>query len=90
MGMFYDIYDCDIASYAEDNIPYASTNNLDAVIDKLEKSTNNLFRYFRNNHMKPNVDKCHLLVTSSCEIFGNINEFETGSSKREKITRYIN
>ena len=41
--MFYDIIDCDIASYADDNTPYASSNNLDAVINKLEESTNNLF-----------------------------------------------
>ena len=29
--MFYDINDCNIASYADDNTPYASSRNLDAV-----------------------------------------------------------
>ena len=83
--MFYDIIDCDIASYADDNTPYASSNNLDAVINKLEESTNNLFQLFRNNHMKANADKCHLLVTGNCEVSSNINEFEIESSKKEKL-----
>ena len=83
--MFYDIIDCDIASYADDNTPYASSNNLDAVINKLEESTNNLFQWFRNNHMKANADKCHLLVTGNYEVSANINEFEIESSKKEKL-----
>ena len=41
--MFYDIDDCDIASNVDDNTPYASSSNLDALINKLEESTNNLF-----------------------------------------------
>ena len=40
--MFYDIDNCDIASYAEDNTPYASDFNLQEVIQKLELITNNL------------------------------------------------
>ena len=53
--MFYDIDDCDIVSYADDNTPYASSSNLDALINKLEESTNNLFQWFRNNYMKANA-----------------------------------
>ena len=72
--MFYDINDRDIVSYADDNTPYASSSNLDAVINKLEESTNKLFQWFRNNHMKANADKCHLLVTGNYEVSA-INEF---------------
>ena len=89
-GMFYDINDCDIASYTDDNTPYASSSNLDAIIKKLVESTNNLFQWFRNDHMKVNAEKYHLLVTGSYEASANINEFEIESSKKEKITRYIN
>ena len=63
--MFYDIKDCDIVSYAEDKALYASSSNLDAVINKLEENNDNLFQWFRNNHEKANVDKCHLLATSN-------------------------
>ena len=50
--MFYDIDDYDIASYADDNTPYANSSNLDALIKKLVENTNNLFQWFTNNHMK--------------------------------------
>ena len=49
--MFYDIDICDFASYAEDNTPYTSDFNLEEVIQKLELATNNLFEWFKNNHM---------------------------------------
>ena len=83
--IFYDINDCDIASCADDNTPYASSSNLDALINKLEESTNNLFQWFRNNHMKANADKCHLLVTGNYKVSANINEFEIERSKKEKL-----
>ena len=35
--------------------------------------------------MKANADKCHLLVTNNYEVFANINESETDSSKKEKL-----
>ena len=63
--MFYEINDCDIASYADDNTHNASSSNLDAVINKLEESTNKLFQWFGNNHMKTNADKCYFPVTGN-------------------------
>ena len=80
--MFYDIDDCNITSYSDDNTPYASSSNL---IKKLEESTNNLFQWFMNNHMKANADKCHLLVTGNYEVSVKINEFEIESSKKERL-----
>ena len=71
--IFYDINDCNFASYADDNTPHASSSNLDTLINKLEESTNNLFQRFRNNHMKANADKCHHLVTGNYEVSANIN-----------------
>ena len=40
---FYDIDNCDIASYADSNTPCTSCFNLEEVIQKLELITNNLF-----------------------------------------------
>ena len=88
--MFYDINDCDIASYANNNSPYPSSSNLDAVIKKLEGSTNNLFQCFRNNPMKVNDDKCYLLLTVNNEVSANINEFEIESSKKKLLGISIN
>ena len=63
--MFYKINDSDIVSYADANTPCASSSNLDVIINKIEENTNNLLQSFRNNHVKANADKCHLLVTGN-------------------------
>ena len=59
-------YTCDMASYADDNAPYTSGRNLNLVFKKLESSTHDPFRWFKENHMiKVNPDKCQHLVTSN-------------------------
>ena len=69
----------------DDDIPHASSRNLDGVINKLEESTKNLFYWFRKNHIKANADKCHLLDTGNCEVSANVNAFEIESSKKETL-----
>ena len=55
--IYFGIIECDIASYADDNTPYNFDFNLDNVISNLEKSTNSLLNWFRENHMKANANK---------------------------------
>ena len=69
------IIEYDIASYADDNTPYNFDFNLDNVISNLEKSTNSLLNWFRENHMKANADKCHLLVSSDESCTAKIEDF---------------
>ena len=83
LDIFYDINDCDIVSYVDDNTPYTSSSNLDAVINKLEESTNNLFQWFRNSCMNTNADKYHFHHTVNYVVSETINEFEIEG----KITR---
>ena len=60
--MFFEKYECDIASYADDNTPHTYDSDLYTVLSKLKNCTDSLFTWFKENHMKPNGDKCHLLV----------------------------
>ena len=83
--MFYDINICNIASYADENTPYNSVFDLEKVIQKLELTTNNLFEWFKNNHMKANGDKCHLLVTRDTDVTAKIVEFDVKNSREEKF-----
>ena len=83
--MFYDIDICDIASCADDNTPYTGDFNLDEVIQKLELSTNNLFECFKNNHMKANADKCHLLVTRDTDVTAKIGELDIKDSREVEL-----
>ena len=71
---FYDIDYCNITSYDDDNT-YTSDFNLREVIQKLELITNNLFEWFKNNHMKANADKCHLLVARDTDVTAKIGDF---------------
>ena len=70
--MFYDINDCDIASYADDNTPYASSIHVDPVMK--ETTGNNLLQKLRNIYMKENADKCLLLVTGNYESLGTLKK----------------
>ena len=63
-NIYFDIIECEIAIYTGDNTRHNLDINLDNVISNLEKSTNCLLNWFRENHMKTNADKCHLSVIS--------------------------
>ena len=73
--MFYDIDNCDITSYADDNTSYTSDFSLEQKIQKLKLITNILLERFKNNHMKTNADKCHSLVIRDTYVPAEIGEF---------------
>ena len=63
--MFFIVKNIDIASHADDNTPYISANNINEIILSLEKTTDTLFKWFSDNVMKSNAEKCHLLVSTN-------------------------
>ena len=83
--IFFDIIECDIASYANDNTPYNFGVSLDNVTSNLEKSTNSLLNWFRENHMKANADKCHLLMSSNESCAAKIEDFSIKISNEGKL-----
>ena len=50
--------------YADDNTPFTVRNNTKDVIIALEEIGKTLIKWFSNNQMKLNTDKCHLLLNS--------------------------
>ena len=60
--IFYFISDISIANYADDNTPYTTEKSITSLIEILEVETNVLLEWFKTNEMRPNEDKCHLLV----------------------------
>ena len=59
--LFY-VIKSDLCNYADDNTPYACDTSLDALMNKLEVSSDKALDWFRRNGMKLNSDKCKLLV----------------------------
>ena len=56
--------DIDIASYADDSGPFIVENKID-VIASLQQVSDALFNWFKNNRLKNNFDKCHVLVRTN-------------------------
>ena len=61
--MFFAVNEIDICNFADDTTPYVCDSNLKPVLEKLG------IVWFEMNYMKPNTDKCHLLIS------GNKNEY---------------
>ena len=58
----------EIASYADDNTPYAMRDCLEKTLQKVEKASNTLFQWFSNNYMVANADKCLFPTSTSDEV----------------------
>ena len=75
----------EFASYADNNTPYTSGQNIDNVIRTLENDSVRLFKWFSNNQMKANKDKCHLLLSNKETVTMKIGETEIKISNCEKL-----
>ena len=84
IDLFFIVKNIDIASYADDNRPYITANNINEVIISLEKATDTLFKWFSDNVMKSNADKCHLLVSTNNAINIKIGNIDINNSTCEK------
>ena len=51
------------AGYADDNAHYVLSDTIDEVIKRLETASVKLFKWFPDNQMKANRDKCYLIVS---------------------------
>ena len=83
--LFLVLNDVDVANFADDNTPFTSANNIDDLIDSLEKASSSLFKWFKDSLFKGNPDKCHLLVSSNEKTKINIGELSIENSDCEKL-----
>ena len=60
--LLLSIQDTDICNYADDTTLYTCDNNLDNVLVRLENDSHIVIKWFTDNFMKLNTDKCHLLI----------------------------
>ena len=62
--IFFFLKECDIANYADDNTPYVTDIKIDTLLQKLYTNTSLLSRWFKDNFLQMNADKCHLLISN--------------------------
>ena len=73
------------ASYADHNTPFISGKNIDDVIRTLENDFVRLFKWFSNNQIKTNKDKCHLPLSNKERVIMKIVETVIKSSNCKKL-----
>ena len=78
--MFFVMNDIDFASYADENTPYVSSDSIEDVIRILENDYIKLFKWYSNNMMKANKDKCHLIVSSNEHVSMKLDNIKTTRS----------
>ena len=74
--LFFTLDNTEFTNYADDITPYAISGNTDDLISSLEKSSKELLKWFDDNLMESNPDKCHLLVSSCEKIRMEVDDFE--------------
>ena len=82
--LFLVVQNVDFASYADDNTIYDAGDNIDEVIFSLQESSKKLFKWFADNQMKANEDKCHLIVSTNELTEMQIGDFTIKNSASEK------
>ena len=83
--LFLIIDNIDSASYADDNTPYTFDESAEKVVDKLEIVAKILFKWFSDNQMKANPDKCHLLISSASQSKLKVGNVAIKSRTCEKL-----
>ena len=57
--LFFVVDNADFASYADDNAIYDAGDNIEEVIFSLQEYSKKLFKWFTDNQMKTNEEKCN-------------------------------
>ena len=83
--MFFTLNNHETASYADDNTPYVTCDTIESMIASLEKIAKEIFKWFKDNEMQGNTDKCHVLISTSQKLHVNIGTSQIENSKYEKL-----
>ena len=62
--IFFFLRKTKIANYADDNTAYVTENNIEGLLTTLQEETTEVLKWFQINEMKPNGDKCHLIIAN--------------------------
>ena len=90
----FEIYICDlvllknnkdIVIYADDVTLYVYGENIRSTIESLEKSSDLLFQWFIDNHMKADKGKCYVLLSTNENVHVNIGTVQIQNGGSEKL-----
>ena len=85
--LFYKCEDSNVASYADDTTPNLYATDIPSLPLEVQASATKLFHWFKNNHLKANPGKSHILLgTNKLEIV-SIDGIPLAASFHEKLLR---
>ena len=73
-------YECE-----DDTTPYSCTTDIPSVALKLQASSSKLFCCFKNNHLKANPEKSHILLNSKKPEIVSVDGIPLAASSHEKL-----
>ena len=73
--IFFFLNKTSIANYADDNTTHLIENDIITLLKILQDETSTVLNWFKLNEMKPNSDKCHLIVVNNKNINYTSNNY---------------
>ena len=85
--LFFFITETDLCNYADDTTLYAADMSLDNMMNRLEYEIETSVTWFRNNYMKLNGDKCHLIIGGNKKelLTTTIGEHSVKETEKERL-----
>ena len=85
INLFYECEDSNVASYADDTTPYSCATDIPSLPLEVQASATKLFRWFKNNYLKANPGKFHILLNPNKLEIISIDGFSLAVSSHEKL-----
>ena len=89
IDLFYECEDSSVTSYADQTTPYSCATDIPSVAMELQASATKLFLWFKNNHLKANPGKSHILHSSKKPEIVSVDGISIAASSHEKLLGVI-
>ena len=83
--LFLFVPNINIASYADDTTPYCTGKDVMTVLSNLEQAADTLSVWFKNNSMKANADKYHVLLSENKKYCVKVENTTIATTKCETL-----
>ena len=85
IDLSYECQDSNVASYANDTTQYSCATDMPSVALELQVPATELFRCFKNNHLKANPRNSHILLSSKKPQIVSFDGIPLVASSHEKL-----
>ena len=89
INLFYEREGSNVASYADDVTPNLCATDIPSLQLEVQASATKLFRWFKNNNLKVNVGKSHILLSNNKLEIVSIDGIPLAANSHEKLLGVI-